>query len=393
MRTVRLSVIAAVAVATAIAGCSAGTQHRAESRPITPSAPPTSASSTPSAGDSAVVWLCRPGATPDPCLADEASTAIEPDDSRHPDPAPAATSPRADCFYVYPTVSGESGANADLRIENSERAVAFAQASRFSSACDVWAPMYRQRTISDLFNLADDQVDSVANHRALASLRTGWQAFLRLHNPRRPIVLIGHSQGAAMLIRLIRGDIDPDAVVRRQIALAVLLGGNVTVKSGSLAGGSFKHLPLCSRRGQSGCVIAYSSFPKEPPVGAFFGRPGSGVSTLAGETASHGLQVACVNPVDPAGGKRVLLPYVPTTTVENGAPTRWTSYPNRVTAQCRTAHGATWLEVRATAATRGRTQFLKESLGALWGFHVADVNLALGDLVTDVALAAKSWHG
>jgi len=55
-----------------------------------------------------------------------------------------------DCFYVYPTVSTEETANADLRVQSSEIAAAVTQASRFSAACRVWAPMYRQVTVHGL---------------------------------------------------------------------------------------------------------------------------------------------------------------------------------------------------------------------------------------------------
>src|SRR5205814_1171695 len=123
-----------------------------------------------------------------------------------------------------------------------------------------------------------------------------------------------------------------------------------------------------------------------------FGRPGLGVSVLSGERARPGLQVACVNPVDPGGGSHLLHPYLPTASAASGASTRWTSYQGRVVGRCRSADGATWLEVTPTPAARGRTSFLQQSLGTLWGYHVADVNLALGDLVTDVSLAARTWH-
>ncbi|HTN79059.1 MAG TPA: DUF3089 domain-containing protein, partial [Acidimicrobiales bacterium] len=63
---------------------------------------------------------------------------------------PATQLKPVDCFYVYPTVSTQAGPNADLTIEPAEKTVAEAQASRFSSVCNVWAPMYRQVTLSSL---------------------------------------------------------------------------------------------------------------------------------------------------------------------------------------------------------------------------------------------------
>ena len=301
-----------------------------------------------------------------------------------------------DCFYVYPTVSQQSTPNANLTIEPAETNVAIAQASRFSSACRVWAPMYRQRTVNDLFNVPHGAANSPQNQLALASLRAAWRDYLAHDNQGRRVVLIGHSQGAAMLIRLIREDIDPDPALRSKIALAILAGGNVTVPDGprlggALTGGSFQHMPLCTHLGQSGCIIAYSTFPSEPPAFSLFGRAGAGVSALSGETATD-RQVACVNPAALGGNPSAvaaLHPYVPSSQLPTvGASTPWASFPGRYRAQCRHAGTATWLEVTPTKHTAGQPTLLQQNLGPAWGYHVVDVNLALGDLVNDVAAIA-----
>jgi hypothetical protein len=397
---VRRALIAALAAA-GVAACS-GQSAKTASPPPPSSSPSASASpsATPTATrtvDKPTVWLCRPGHRPDPCVSDLAATVIDGNGRRTTSPDPRTTRhvrPQpADCFYAYPTVSGESTANADLKIQAAERQVALVQAARFSAVCDVWSPMYRQRTLGDLFNLTDGAPDSRAHQIAYASLRSGWHSFLAQHKPNTPIVLIGHSQGAAMLIRLLRNDIDNDTEVRRQIAVALLLGGNVTVAQGRVIDGDFHHIPLCTRPGQPGCVIAYSSFPGQPPPGAFFGRPGSGVSLLSGDVRTKGLQVACVNPVSPGSHAPLgLHPYFPSAMAKSGASTPWTAYPGHATAQCRTGAGATWLQVSPTAAGRRAAALLHERLGALWGFHDIDVNLALGDLVNDAAASVNGWY-
>lgn len=338
------------------------------------------------------VWLCRPGQQPDPCVSDLSATAVTATGAHVAVPAPATHDQGADCFYVYPTVSMEKGRNADLRVQAAERTVAFAQASRFSSVCRVWAPMYRQRTVSDLFNLADARRDSTANQVAFASLRSAWREYVASDNHGRPVVLIGHSQGAAMLIRLIAADIDNDAQLRQRIALAIVLGGNLTVDDGKSTGGSFQHVPLCTHPAEARCVVAYSSFPSEPPAAAFFGRPGQGVSTLSGEAPTPGVQVACVNPARIGGGPVPLHAYLPTALVHSGVLTPWTTYPDRYTSVCRHRDGATWLQVTPTHIRNDVRPLLPQQLGALWGFHTVDVNLALGDLVDDVAAAVRTWH-
>ncbi|MBV9096792.1 MAG: DUF3089 domain-containing protein, partial [Frankiaceae bacterium] len=298
---------AAVVAALVAGGCTTA-PHRAS----LPSPAPTPTASAPT--NDGTVWLCRPGATPDPCASDRTATVIDASGHRRVETSPDDGRP-VDCFYVYPTVSRETTANADLTVQPEETEVAVAQASRFSQVCRVWAPMYRQRTVQDLFNLGDGRADSVPNQTAYESVLAAWQDYLAHDNHGRPVVFIGHSQGAAMLVRLLRTQVDPNPSLRRRMALAILLGANVTTQTGKLAGGSFAHLPLCSRPREHGCVIAYSSFPSQPPPLALFGRPGLGVSALSGETRRTGLSVACVNPVGISNRKAFLRPYAPTALV------------------------------------------------------------------------------
>jgi hypothetical protein len=372
---------ALLALLAATAGCRNGPHPVAVTSPsVTPSV---------AAPTESTVWLCRPDVKPNPCTSDRTATVIDVSGTRRREP-PENDGQPVDCFYVYPTVSNEKTANADLVVQPEETAAAVTQASRFSQVCRVWAPMYRQRTVHDLFNLTDGWADSTPNHVAYASLLAAWRDYLANDNHGRRVVFIGHSQGAAMLVRLLRAQIDPNPALRQRVVLAILLGANVTTPVGKVVGGSFSHLPLCTRAGQSGCVIAYSSFPSQPPSLALFGRPGVGVSALSGETRKAGLSVACVNPNGIGAGTRPLHPYVPSTILPvEGVTTPWVAATGRYTATCRHGGGASWLEVVPTPGVADPRALLSQSLGPVWGYHNVDVTIALGDLVADVRLAAN----
>src|SRR5262249_4597142 len=98
----------------------------------------------------ATVWLCKPGAKPDPCAPGLSTTVYNATLTQ----ALAAEHPRAertppiDCFYVYPTVSDEKTPNSDLTIQGTETSIATYQAARYSQYCKVYAPMYRQVTLA-----------------------------------------------------------------------------------------------------------------------------------------------------------------------------------------------------------------------------------------------------
>jgi hypothetical protein len=344
---------------------------------------------------SSTVWLCRPGQSPDPCAYPRAATVVTGSgaasvSTRSP-VLPSAQ--KFDCFYVYPTVSTEQANNANLAVQPAERAVAASQASRFSQVCRVWAPMYRQATVAALTR--GSITSATVSNIAYASLLSGWRDYLRHDNDGRPIVFIGHSQGAAMLIRLLRTQIDPSPRLRRQLVSAIILGGNVQVPTGQRVGGSFQRISTCASATSTGCVIAYSTFGSTPPPLSLFGRPGQGVSAQSGQTTHSGEQVACVNPVTFSSATGSLQPYFPTASTKVPGvtiTTPWVSFPGLYTAQCQSATGATWLQVTATPASGDPRPTVTDSLGPLWGYHLVDVNIALGDLVHDVATEEAAYR-
>ena len=346
----------------------------------------TPAPATPSgAASGRTVWLCRPGEVPDPCTGSLATTVVPATGPRTVAPQGVAGASEFDCFYVYPTVSTEPTANADLTIQAPEIAAAASQAAPFSPVCRVYTPMYRQRTVASLSRGLGD--DPGADQVAYSSLLAGWTTYLAHDNDGRPVVFIGHSQGAAMLIRLLADRIDDDPSLRSRMVSAIIAGGNVAVPMGRAVGSTFRHLPLCTSAGQDGCVIAYSSFPGQPPASSLFGRPGTGVSLQSGQTATAGVQVACVDPAALDGGAGLLDPLFRSATQPVPAPpvtTPWVTYPGLYSAECRSADGATWLQVDTLWSAVASRPTVTESLGPDWGYHLDDINLAAGNLVQDV---------
>jgi hypothetical protein len=343
---------------------------------------------------SSTVWLCRPGMTDDPCEADSASTTVLADGTTKVSHAASLpSSSKFDCFYVYPTVSTQRKDNANLKVQPAEVGAAVAQASRFSQVCRVWAPIYQQRTEASLAKGLGS--DPAADQVAYASLLSGWKDYLSHDNDGRPVIFIGHSQGSAMLIRLLHDQIDPSAKLRKLMVSALILGGNVQVPVGKDVGGSFAHIPLCGSDRSTGCVIAYSSYGSEPPATANFGRPGQGVSLQSGQTTVQGQAVACVNPVNFSTAPGSLLPYFLTATQSLSgvqAATLWVSFPSLYTSQCESKGGATWLQVSPIPGSGDPRPLVTAALGPDWGYHLDDINLALGNLIHDVSQEEAAYH-
>jgi Protein of unknown function (DUF3089) len=343
-------------------------------------------------------WLCKPGMPDNPCKAPFESTAINGKLEQSLDPKAKTGKTPINCFYVYPTVSEQLTANANLAIEAQQTQIAIDQASRFSQDCRVFAPVYPQFTIAAL-NTPGAITPEVAL-KAYLPVRVAFEEFISKYDKGRGFVLLGHSQGSLQLTQLIREVIDPNEALRSKLVSAVLLGGNIVVPEGQLVGGSFQHVPLCSAAAQTGCVIAYSSFFGEPPAISLFGRTSS---PLTGP-GLPGTEIACVNPtlLTQNGGSGALEHYESTTAFPgilglfSGPPpvssfgTPWVRLPAQYTAQCHKENGASWLQINPVGEGDERPG-VQELLGAEWGLHLFDYNLALGNLVKTVKLQAATY--
>jgi hypothetical protein len=350
-----------------------------------------------SSAHAATTWLCKPGANPNPCVGSLQTTVIDSSGASHVENPKNAKKPPIDCFYVYPTVSEDKTTNSDLSIDPEENAIALYQASRFSERCRVFAPMYRQVTLQGIFG---GTIPQDALNLAYSDVVAAWKEYLRRFNRGRGVVLIGHSQGSGMLEQLIRQKIDRSRKARERLVSAILLGGNVLVKQGTDVGGFFKHVPGCRSARQTGCVIAFSTFNQTPPDNALFGKPG-GVSAFFGVNPA-GMQVLCTNPAALRGGTAPLDTVVPTSPfpgtlgagvsiLYNGAPptapTPWVTPQDHYNGQCVQSNGANVLMLSPIGAARTLTPSPDPS----WGLHLADGNIALGNLVDDVRAEAKAY--
>ncbi len=353
-------------------------------------------------------WLCKPGSNPDTCKADRTTTVVTFNGTTRQDSIqkPVKGKPAVDCFYVYPTVSEQEGPNANLTIEPQETQVAIDQASRFSQLCKVYAPMYPQLTLKAIKTPGGITLENEL--AAYGGVRAAFLEYLHRYNKGRGIVLLGHSQGSLMLEQLVKEQFDTNPALRKQLITADLLGGNVIVPKEQLEGGTFQHVPACTAATDVGCVIAYSTFLKEPPENAFFGRPGSPL--LEATPPPAGSHVLCVNPtlLTQNGGVGSLLPYAPTTPFPGeqagGVPaptasTPWVLGPNLLTAQCKEENGATWLNVAVAGSVSEELESVlsaekllpEELIGAEWGLHLYDVNIALGNLVNTLAVQIGAY--
>jgi len=343
-------------------------------RPVPPPRPP-------GHYDQASAWLCRPDLPRDPCHGDLDATVVRDDLTRTVVRAAPAAAPPVDCFYVYPTVDLSLAPANHVHFDDVDAitSVTRAQAAPFAQVCALYVPLYRQITIGTYLRGGDRERDGLA--RAYGDVAAAFRTYLAAH-PGRRIVLLGHSQGAEMVTRLVHEFFDDDAAMRARLVAALAIGGHVTAPFRRAVGGTFAHVPLCTAPGQSGCVIAYRSYragevPREPLP-----------------ALPAGQQEACVNPgnlADPTATAALdaIFPrsrHLPGTA---GITTPYVSYPAQYAARCAgSSTGAQGLEIANTPGPRRPPVDLDRAVfGTALGTHVLDFQIAEGDLVEIVRRA------
>jgi pimeloyl-ACP methyl ester carboxylesterase len=346
-------------------------------------------------------WLCRPGRQ-DACAVDLTTTVVAANGNLTKETWAADPKAPIDCFYVYPTVSLDPTPNSDMSAGPEEKSVVRSQLARFGSKCRIYAPLYRQVTLTAL--RAGMAGKPMAPDRALGynDVVDAWKYYLDHDNQGRGVVLIGHSQGSGVLTQLIRNEIDGKPIQERIIS-AILMGTVLPVPRGKDVGGAFKQMPLCHSANQTGCVIAYASFraTSPPPANSLFGR-----------VQDPNMVAACVNPAALGGGSGELHAYLSSAGRGNGSsaePRPWVtpaqpintpfvSVPGLLTAECVSNEKGSYLAVTVQGNPEDpRTDDIvgdvirDGQIQANWGLHLIDANLAMGNLVEIVGQQAKTY--
>ena len=362
----------AICIAFMLSACGGGGQQTNSAGPGSSSSGGTPASD---ATDYSIAahWVCRPGSDV-PCTTGLDAQVLNADGQTVAQPFTPAADPLIDCFYVYPTVSQEQTAYADLTDSPEIQAVTREQAGRLSSRCRVFAPIYRQETTYGLNHGAPH------SDNPMLDVQGAWTYYLQNDNQGRGVVLIGHSQGTILLQQLIANSIDGTA--SQALLVSAFLAGDPSlgVPAGGVVGGTFAHIPTCATAAQTGCVYVWGSYlagdTSAPP--------------LFGGARNDGLVTACVNPAAPAGGSGMLKFYY-----AGNNPPAWVEAIGQLTGTCQANSGANIFVVTVLAG-----QFSAQNTGILkaaevapgWGVHPLDISLVLGNILDVLDAEITAWQ-
>lgn len=352
-------------------------------------------------------WLCWPGKAGDACAIDMTATVVKADGSTSVETFKADPKAPIDCFYVYPTVSNDPGVVSDMTANAEELNVVKQQLARFGSKCRIYAPLYRQFTLTALRAMVSGTpiagaADPAVRQVGYNDVVDAWNHYLATQNKGRGVVLIGHSQGSGVLTRMIPAEVEGKPV-QKQLVSALILGSNLGVEKGKDTG-VFKTIPLCKSASQTGCAISYVTFRDTipPPSNSRFGK-----------VPNPAMEAACTNPAALAGGSGELKAYLsnasniassaapnPTWVKGKANPTTpFVTTPGLLTGQCVSKDGFNYLEAKVNANPADpRTDDINGDVtgpgGVVakdWGLHLIDANIAMGNLVDIVGQQAKAY--
>lgn len=320
-------------------------------------------------------WLCRPDLPDDPCHGDLSATELLPNGELGIVPSPPLAQNDVDCFYVYPTVdlrllpgNHDSAGHRDAIIE-----ATMSQAALFREACTLYVPLYRQITIGTYF-WGDTQREQRLEV-AYSDIEDAFLHYMGQYNHGHKIVLIGHSQGAEMVVKLLQRRFDNDPVMRAKLLVAMPIGGPLEV-------GSLAHIPICTATIERGCAIGYHSYATDAAIEGWpWGKARS----------------ACANPADLGGSgwHAFSRAYLPTAKLPDhtGVTTPFVMLRDAYWGTCAhdgEHHFLAIEERRVPGDVRPSPLDLHaDKLAKKYGLHVLDLQFELGDLIDLVKAKAQ----
>jgi len=184
-----------------------------------------------------------------------------------------------DVFFVHPT--GEMGGsdwnsamNPNSTTEENTKWMMANQASVFNGCCAIYAPRYREATITTYFSGKPDIFKKTMD-LAYGDVDRAFTYFLEHYSKSRPFIIASHSQGTFHAFRLLRERIDGTPLAQRLVA-AYLLGGDI--RDSEVA--ALKSVHACNGATDTHCLIHWATW-------------GEGAKTYYKDRG----KILCVNPL------------------------------------------------------------------------------------------------
>ncbi len=175
---------------------------------------------------------------------------------------PANGSMNVDVFYVYPTAWYKAdplepdfcAIDNPIMLTGSQKAFN-SQATAFETAGNIYAPYYRQADAAFTLTLPPAErwavIDSIPAKDAIAA----FDHYIKNYNNGKPFILVGHSQGAQVLLILLNEYMSEHADVYARMVCAYVIGYPVTAEFMNAS----KHLKFAGGADDTGVIVSYNT--------------------------------------------------------------------------------------------------------------------------------------
>jgi pimeloyl-ACP methyl ester carboxylesterase len=219
---------------------------------------------------------------------------------------PANNSKNVDIFYIYPTAWFKQdpaepnfcAVDHPAMLLGSKNAFD-RQATAFETVGNLYAPYYRQADAAYTLTLPPSERWAVIDSIPAKDVIAAFDYYIKNYNKDKPFILVGHSQGAQVLLILLNKYMTDHADVYARMVCAYVIGYPVTAEFMNAS----KHLAFAGGADDTGVIVSYNT--QSPSV-----APGANI-VMAGDVG------LVINPINwkrdetPASAKESLGSYLP----------------------------------------------------------------------------------
>ncbi len=160
-----------------------------------------------------------------------------------------------DLFIICPTVDLGEGDRFNMELDDADIKESFVGALNmelgiYDSSCDVYAPYYRQMTLSGYNTEKENEYLDIA----YSDVKDAFTYYFEHYNNGRPFVLAGFSQGSQLALRLMK-DMFDDEKYSNGLVAAYLIGWRVTEQDIEEA----PWLKMAEGETDTGCIVSFNS--------------------------------------------------------------------------------------------------------------------------------------
>ena len=168
---------------------------------------------------------------------------------------------QADLFFVCPTVDMGKDGNLNSDIENKKYRESFVGAINmelgiYNDVASVYAPYYRQATFP-VYSLSGEEKEKHLSF-AYEDVKNAFVYYAEHTSASRPLILAGFSQGADLIIRLMK-DLFDEPKYQRRLAMAYAIGWKLTEDEVA----KYPHLVPAAGETDTGVIISFNSEDKD----------------------------------------------------------------------------------------------------------------------------------